>query len=286
MNYGNHLLGGIIDINQVNDDLDELWSNGIRNLRIALSNYTYIPGVDATKQAALLAKGKGFYVMWGVSHKQPLSDSNWQDYANAVLSASQWAKDNELNEFQVGNELDATWNAQITVTDIIGKIHALADQITGITTSFSIAQDSRESEWITRGKGNLSHLCYNVYGSNFDDFKNKITNLKNAFPDIVITEWNLFHAWSGFPPANEQKAKIQERYNFLETQGLTHYFFTYRGDPNESSGEAFALKRPNGELRDWSEVLYHPITPDPDPTPSGTKTIHISAEITITVQNS
>ena len=265
-NYGHQVLGGVAQYNreQVARDLDILKNGGIRHLRIALSNAAYADGVEATKLVSVDAIKKGFYVIWGVSHPEKLNDNNWQDYASRVRQAAQWAKEQGVNEFQIGNELDATWNPNIQLTDPIGKIKDLASSIRGVvtplmTTSYAVAQDSREGEWITKGKGSLDRLAYNVYGSNgdFENFKTKIKRLRDVFKDtLYISEWNLHSNWGAFPQdENVRKTEIKKRFDWLQAQNITAYFFTFRGNPQEDGGNAFATIKPDNTLRPWAEVL-------------------------------
>lgn len=273
LNFGHDALqsGVSYPTQTMNTDLENAWNMGVRRLRIALSDYTYTAGVNATKVVALAAKARGFYVIWGVGYAH-LNDGNWPSYVDGVNTAADWAYANGMDEFQLGNEIEGeyNWSAPGALTDVVNKIKLLADVIkynhSLLKISYAMAQDRLESTWITEGKGRLDKLAYNVYGSwypvftnwadVFVDFKNKINAMYAAFgADLELAEWNITSSWANFPATEaEQESLISERANWIisEYPDMINYFFTYRWDTN--SGQ-FGLCNAD-VFRLWFNALF------------------------------
>lgn len=278
MNYGQDFLNGSYNATTANNDLARMWNLGIRKLRIAMSDYTYTAGVNATKSLALAAKQRGFYVMWGVTHPGfgTLKNSQWDAYCDAVAAEAIWANDNGIDEFQVGNEIEYSETIQPagTFTDSVTKIQGLATRCRPLferKLSYSVGQDTKEgfveynptdlTGWRTLGKGDLDYLCYNVYGSggSFADFQVKINLMFETFgADLHITEWNLHSSFNSFPATEEVQAeRIHERLLFMQELGISQtYFFAWRWDTTGS--KQFAL-RVNNTYRLWFNSLFEPL---------------------------
>lgn len=92
------------------NDLADLISLGITNLRIDIPDYENTVALAASKVGVLAAIAAGANVIWGVSSNSfnsannVITTENWSTFASAVLAAASWAQSNGVFEFSLGNE--------------------------------------------------------------------------------------------------------------------------------------------------------------------------------------
>ena len=231
-----------------NSYVDTLLANGFNELRIDIPDYQNTVWIARSKAAVISAVAKGVNVIWGVSSNKgsnpdyTITAANWPTYRQAILDAAQWAQDNGVYEFQLGNEeehhIDGT---TITATQMITNLKSVAIDAQAVFTRGKISyaiNDSNIDDWISAGKGDLDLLGANVYmgGTTFNNgWKTLITNLVNAFgPEgTYLTEFNLSWASLDAYSIDEavQAAALAEMIEYIKASGMTRAtFFCYNDD--------------------------------------------------------
>lgn len=90
--------------------VDELLAEEFGFLRVDIPNYQDSTWLARSKAAVIRAIAKGAEVIWGVSSNPGgdvsycITTENWPTFRQAILDAAQWAQDNGVYEFQLGNE--------------------------------------------------------------------------------------------------------------------------------------------------------------------------------------
>lgn len=266
-NYGHDTQNGIIsstDIIQQKQDLDTMIAMGVDRVRLASNYFGYSLGITAIKNLVTYAKQRGMHVIWGVDGSGFAwhTDANWQSYVDAVIENAAWAESNGVDMYQLGNEIEYCQTVTGSLTNAVGKIKNLAQEVSKYFTgeiSYSVAQDALESEWILSGKGDhIGKLGYNAYGTSgdFEDWKSKITTFYNAFgSDMFVSEWSLHPTFSSFPALEaDQASDISDRITWLDSSGVSYgYFFCWRWEDNSDN---FALMKADGTVREWFDSLF------------------------------
>ncbi len=273
INIGQYEQSGVFNSTNVTADLNQLYSLGIRKLRIASGDPSFTSGVNACRNLALAAKARGFYVVF-VNSGGGATDANWDSTIIPQLTTfAQWASDNGIDEINMFNELDYRQTVAGVLTNSVQKqmdayttIHAMFPTL---ILSTALAQSSLEfvgasGGWIERKNEVIAlglKITYNVYGDNgnFEQFQQRIIDLQAAYPSLQISEWSLNNNWNNFPqPESEQTSQISQRLSFLISRGLPNYFFTWNWP---QSNDQFALKKADGTIRSWSGALFYNPTP-------------------------
>ena len=225
-----------------------------------------------SKAAVKRAVAKGAKVIWGVSAHSgynpdyTMTSSNWPTYRQAILDAAQWAQDNGVYEFQLGNEeewyIDGT---TLTVEQLITNLKSVATEVQAIFTRGNVSytlNDSHISNWISAGKGDIDLLGVHIYqgGTTFNDYwKTEINNLVNAFgSSAYLSEFNLSYTSLDYYSEDEavQAAGITEMIDYIKDSGMTRaFYFCY----NEDSYDLSVLKN-DGTYRKLWDVLTAPGT--------------------------
>lgn len=273
MNIGQYQQGGVAHSSV---DLDYLWDLGIRKLRIASGDPSYAAGVTACRNLALAAKVKGFHVMFQNSLGGfTATDAGWDTTKTQTRTFCDWARDNGIDEVNIFNEIDYSQTVGGGLTNSVDKQIAFAEELIDeyptLDFCVSIAQSSMDylgapDGWIEQAEAVNAlglKVCYSVYGDNgdFEQFKDRIDDLLAVYPDLRITEWNINANWSSFPVSvTQQNDRIQEKFDFLQLRELEHYFFTWSW---EQASDQFALKKADGTIRPWKNVLFENPTPRP-----------------------
>ena len=278
--------------------VDTLLANGFTEIRVDLSTWNYPAGVARTKVAAISAVAKGANVIWGVGqwngipHGQPvfppITAANWEDYRQAILDAAQWAQDNGVYEFQIGNEeelhIDGT---TMTVAGIITNLKSVAIDVQEIFTNGNVSYSCWQSsidDWRTAGKGDIDILASNVYigGEGYYDngWKTRITNLVNGFGvnGTYLTEFAP--SWSSLDDysADEtvQTAAVTEMIEYIKASGMTRAsYFAWKY-------EAFGVLKDDGTYRLlWNQALLNTGPVESTTVPAKTATVSLPNTIAL-----
>ena len=104
--------------------VNTLMSVGFNELRIDIPSYQNTGWMTRSKEAVRIAISKGAKVVWGISsyNKGGHADytiiaENWPAFRQAALENAQWAQDNGVYEFQLGNEEEFhIWRNPVSIT--------------------------------------------------------------------------------------------------------------------------------------------------------------------------
>jgi len=265
---------GMVAYNQQVDEYVNIWiDNGFIDLRLDIPDYQNTDWLAASKTKVITATAAGARVVWGVSSNAynntdyTITAENWPTFRQAILNAAQWAQDNGVYEFQLGNEEEFhcdRWNPNATmkIPQLIANLKSVATEVKGIFTngnvSYSCAHDYI-SNWISGGKGDIDILASNIYmgGTTFNDtWKTEIDNLVNAFgaDGTYITEFNL--SWTSLDDYSTdetvQAAALTEMIKYIKASGMTRaFYYTWKND------EFGALKDDGTYRLLWSQALLN-----------------------------
>jgi len=230
--------------------VDTLLANGFTELRIDIPDYQNTAWLAHSKATLPGIIAKAAKVIWGVSSNTynnsdyTITAGNWPAFRQAILDAAQWAQDNGVYEFQLGNEeeyhVDGT---TMTVAQIITNLKSIATDVQEIfingNVSYSCRQESID-DWITAGKGDIDILACNIYmgGDGYyggNKWKTDINKLVNAFgaDGTYITEFNL--SWSSLDDYSTdetvQATALTEMIEYIKDSGITRaFYFAWKGD--------------------------------------------------------
>ena len=246
--------------------VDDLLANGFNELRMNTDWYNWnTKTVDQFEIISAITKGA--YIIWGVeSGGRTLTSSNWDDYADAVLDAAQWAQDNGVYEFQIGNEeeyhIDGT---TMTIAQIITNLKSVATDVQAVFTRGNVSYTCGQLniyDWVSAGKGDLDILASNIY---------RVTAVERPWMDYIdslvatfgptgtaITEFgpdaNGLDYWSTDEAV--QTTAVTEMIEYIKASGITRaFYFCYR-DPSWLSG--FGARKDDGTYRLlWNQALLN-----------------------------
>jgi len=229
--------------------VDTLLANGFTELRIDIPDYQNTSWLASSKATLPGIIAKGVKVIWGVSSNAynntnyTITAENWPTFRQAILDAAQWAQDNGVFEFQLGNEeeyhIDGT---TMTVEQLISNLKSVATEVKQIFTNGNVSYtcaDEHIDNWVAAGKGDLDILASNIYkggnGYYSEPWKAKIDNLVNAFgvDGTYITEFNL--SWSSLDDYSTDEAiqatALTEMIEYIKASGITRaYYFCWKGE--------------------------------------------------------
>ena len=275
-NIGQYEQSGTYNATKINNIINFWKSSHVPRARVASGDPSNPSAQNACRNLALAIKNAGIDVMFA-HNAGSATDANWSStVVPQAYSFVEWAYNNGINKVNMFNELDYRQTTPpYALTNSVQKQIDFYDYIKPLfptmEISFALAQSSMEyvgapGGWISRKievntKG--IPLTYNCYGDNgdFEQFKERILDLKEAFPNLRITEWNINSAWGGFPASvSEQVARIKEKFEFLVAQELINYFFTWNWD-HVNNGQ-FSLQLPDGTFRPWYPIFFEEVARD------------------------
>lgn len=247
-------------------DVDACLAAGITKIRVEIGSYEYPDATDHSKAAILRAKAKGAHVLWGLSGDN-ITASNWPNQRATILGAAQWAQDNGVDEFAIGNEeeykVDGT---TITVSQVQANLKALATEVQAIFTrgpvSYHTSKDFLE-DWLALGKGDIDTMGWNLYMGGqwgYDD------TWMDAI-DLMVAEWGDNAFLSEFAPSytnladystNEttQATGTQTMMDYCSFAGIRRaYWFAYYDDTRPFGPTGFGAKKVGGTYRELWPVL-------------------------------
>jgi len=256
---------------QVNKYTGALLASGFNQLRIDIPDYQDARWVELSKTAVKEAIAKGAKVIWGVSSNSrnnsayTITADNWPQFRQAILSAAQWAQDNGVYEFQLGNE-ENFHNDDTTMSDaqLRAEMRSLATEVQAIFTNGNISYTfgdtwAENAAWISEGKGDLDIIASNIYKGGSEDsydhaYQTRIKDMVDAFgDDFYLTEFgpsytSLVHYSSD---EAEQAAALNEMIEYINSIGVERALFFDLED------DVFGLIREDGTYRMIWDVLTY-----------------------------
>jgi len=281
------------------DQIDDLLANGFNEIRTDAIVPTNAEALAISKSAVAIAVAKGANVIWGVNCYAPVTASDWVTHRVAVLAAAQWAQDNGVYEFIIGNEeeykIDGT---TLTLEQLIINLKSLATEVKAIFTNGNVTYSfaiggNWENYWIAAGKGDIDFLGMNVYmngdgGGYSENWKTYLTNMVNAFgvDGTYITE---FSPSGGTPLENYsedevvQAAAVTEMIDYIKASGIERaLFFTYYDDPQPFCIAGFGALKTDGTYRLlWNQALLNSDSVKSITVPTKTATISLPDTIAL-----
>jgi hypothetical protein len=269
------------------EDWADIWlANGFNEIR-DLRNYLDTTAVAAAKAAVIAGNAKGLKAIWGVG-AQNITAKNWPNFRAAILAAAQWAQDNGVYEFQLGNEEEWHIDRTMTVAQLINNLKSVATEVKAIFTNGNVSYSCWQNtidDWAAAGKGDIDILASNVYmggnGSYSEIWKTRITNLVNAFgvDGTYITEFAPSYSSLEDYSKNEkvQAAGVTEMIEYIKASGIERaLYYCWHDYP----GGLFGVVKNDGTYRQlWNQALLN--TGPVKSTTVPTKTTTISLPDTI-----
>jgi len=234
-----------------------------------LRDYKDTSHVATSKTAVIAANAKGIKCVWGVSSNPTIiTAANWPTFRQAILEAAQWAQDNGVYEFQLGNEeeyhVDGT---TMTVAQVIINLKSVATEVKQIFTNGNVSYSCWQNtidDWAAVGKGDIDILASNIYmgGDGYysgNEWKSRITNLVNAFgaDGTYLTEFGPSYSSLEDYSTDEavQATAITEMIEYIKASGIERaLFYTWHDYP----GGIFGVVKDDGTYRQlWSQALLN-----------------------------
>lgn len=244
--------------------VDDILANNIKFIRADIPDYQNAGWLYDSKLAVVIEVAKGANVTWGVSSNKSnnaayeITAANWTTFHDAILAAAQWAQDNGVYEFQIGNEEDIH-NDGTTLTDaqLRTNLRATATEAKAIFTRGKVSYTADRSaidSWVSEGKGDIDILASNVYKGSGTTWQTQISNLINAFgPNgTILTEFSLSATSIETYSTNEdtQEQMIEEMIKYCKSVGMSRItFFNYGPADN------FGARKSNGNYRKLWNLL-------------------------------
>jgi hypothetical protein len=249
--------------------VDDLLNNGFTELRVGSPDWTdEWNSIDRAKAAVIRAVAKGANVFWGVTQSFTITAENWPDFRAAILSAAQWAQDNGVYEFKIGNE-EEYHNDDTTLTDaqLIANLKSVATDVQAIFTNGNVSYScfhENIADWVSAGKGDIDILASNIYrewgNHNPIPWRDEIDTLVSAFgaDGTYLTEFSL-HT-KGLDDYSEdeavQAAAITEMIDYIKDSEMTRAFYFCYTDTDWLIG--FGARKDDGTYRLlWNQALLN-----------------------------
>lgn len=287
INYGNNIItgpsyGGGFNTSQVTSDAKRLWDFGFRKVRIGIYKFNDTTAKANSRAAALIFKQQGFYVIHGCgAGGTTITASNFSTGFGAECQiAAAWAEENEMDEFQSGNEELLHIDEDTIVYDQLWSdyMKPLATTLQGIFTrgpiSYAEVQGLGETSptgwWNANGKGDFDFIGFNVYGDDSGTFEEmvqfQIDNF-NSGSDTNIYEWNnkqsdITLLFNNKISEEENAQRLKSKFNYIKTNVgesdplFTCYLFTYRWDQSaDTKAFWFVENQSNLHRPAWNEIV-------------------------------
>ena len=249
--------------------VDTLLANGFTELRIDIPGYNDPVYIAQGKAAIIRAIAKGAKVIWGVcSGGATITSTTWVDQRAGILSAAQWAQDNGVYEFLIGNEEEMELDETMTVAQLIVNLKDVATDVQEIFTNGNVSYSFWAAErdaWFAAGKGDdidllASNIMMGGNGGYSDYWKTIITNMVNAFgvDGTYLTEFAP--SWSALTDYSTdeavQAAAVTEMIDHIKASGIKRAnFFCYANTPNLLD---FGIVKDDGTYRLlWNSLINY-----------------------------
>ncbi len=248
--------------------VDTLLANGFEELAMGVADYEDATYLSTSKASVINIIAKGARVSWGITcgTVNTITATNWGAFRTAVLAGAQWAQDNGVFEFRIGNELEYHHdNKTLTTAQLIINLKSLATEVQAIFTNGNISYSCGQgfiNDWAAASKGDIDIIASNIYmgGTTFDvSWKTNITNLVNAFgtDGTYLTEFNL--SWSSLDDYSTdetvQATALTEMINYIKASGMTRaFYFAWKDD----GAAHFGVMKADGTYRLlWNQALLN-----------------------------
>jgi hypothetical protein len=217
-----------------------LKSYGFTDFRLSIYAYNDATLETKNKPAVLRAIADGANVTWGVNNAAgALTHTTYHEFEAGILAAAQWAQDNGVSEFQLGNECEHDLdNVTMNATQFIAHIKETATAVQAIFTRGIVTYAPSTwfiQNWVTAGKGtDIDKLGWNIYANMNTEFiasGNWPTIVNLAYTtwgtDCYISEFSVnstsLSAYS--TDQYKQERKVAEMLDYIKKSGLNRAIF-------------------------------------------------------------
>lgn len=244
--------------------LNILNNNGFKYLRMDIPDWNVSEDISYSKLGVQAAVLIGFKVIWGVSSNgTTLTTSNWSDFTDAVKAAALWAQNNEVYEFQIGNEEDYHVD-DITISgdDVPGLMRTLATEVKAIfingNISCSVGDWSILNRWNTETRGDIDIIAMNVYKGTpvSTTWEDAVDELVSHFGNqhCYITEFNIHNT-------NISSYSQDEDIQAEATKEMIDYFLSsniYRAFYFQFNDDGMGCQNDDGSFKEkiWDELKH------------------------------
>ena len=250
--------------------LKEIKTAGITKIRIDIPDYSNSSWMENSKRCVLDAIALGFDVVWGVSSSGTvITADNWSSaggFKASILTAAQWAQDNGVYEFQLGNE-EELHNDDDTMPDgdLRVAIKATATEVQAIFTRGNISYSfdtGNAVAWGDLGRGDIDLMAMNTYHGNAGNYTNWWSDTlayavwKFGAENFYLSEWGLSSTSivDYSPDEDIQAIGVANMLETIKASGISRaFFFCYNQDPNTY---VYTVKSGVGSYR----LLWNPLT--------------------------
>lgn len=233
------------DVQKYYNDLNLIKSLGFTHVRVGSTDVTFGTAITVSQLMAQYAKSIGLFTIWGVTNVFTLTASNYPNYDTSVQSFASWAQTNNIDQFEIGNELESTIdNTTLTQTGLITNLKATAVKVQGIFTNGNVSYGSTGgSTWvnnfisagITPGT-DFDNISFHFYGANQNDLAGFQSDAQRAYTGFSTNaecgEFNLVtDAGSLSISPDNQEIQMNRRIAILQSIGYSKaYFFVLKKD--------------------------------------------------------
>jgi hypothetical protein len=265
MNYGVvHSFVTPFPTTLVAKDLDDMWNDGYRNIRLWLPNFQTSPASSLANIITVgdMAKAKGFYVAYGgTSLGTTLSNGNWTAFSAATIAAAAVAQSHGFSEFIIDNEAYAR-GVTGGLSNFFTKYAALATSCRSVFTGVLTYNESENSitNWVGQTVGlagtvPVDKFGLNTYGSGTTEagWRFFLLNAQICFNQFgtssYISEFNINASspYSGLSERQIYENSLFRLEKLLGPKGIGFnqaYWFSYT-----SPSDQFAVKQADGTFR-------------------------------------
>ena len=239
VNYGNDILSGSYDADQITRDLGFIINTcGLTSIRIAQPMYTASSTIANIKAAALIAKGLGAYVSVGLCDAGSFGTDEQAAYQSAIDSLASWAQSNSINELILANEMELHIDGSMNAAAVRTYIRSLATRVKGTDgyggkVGYTMC-DVSIWDWLGDASlGSLDYLAANLYGTSENDADGWFEECSDLGMQqwgpghFYISEWNLTTSWPFSMTDGQQATEVARREAYL-AERLANYV----GDPS------------------------------------------------------
>ena len=241
---------------------------GITKVRM---NYDWLENSGVSfansKIKAIQAKSEGMHVTFGITQNSvTLTDTNITDYYDAIMAAAQWAQDNEMDEFEIGNEIEYhNDNTTLTDAEAIAFIANTATDVQAVFTRGPVTYAAGHSDfirvlWVANGLGGLDFIAPNIYlqyasPSDGDGLQELEAWVGSFGSQMIVREWavdavSLTHFSSDWDKISFYTGKMLDR---IKELGIDRaYYFCW----NDHIGPFGIINGSNGSPSQESLVAY------------------------------
>ena len=275
------------------DDIDTLLANGFTDIRIDIPTEN-ANALAISKSTVAIAVAKGANVIWGICGYPPLTAANWAAHRQAILDVAQWAQDNGVYEFIIGNEEESK-NDNTTLTDdqLRLNLKSVATDVQAIFTNgnvvYSTYTRTNLAAWDTLGLGDIDLLGYNSYMEEntqieWDWWKEDMDLLIGYFgvDKVYYTEFGPSYISLDDFSTDEavQEATTADMIDYIKASGIKRaLYFNYYDDSLPYGPEGFGALKTDGTYRKLWNVLTGTGTSTPDITITPASKAFVSTDI-------